>query len=189
MASNPPACGRAAEALSETEFRPRALRPARSLGTGRSLPNSSDGMIAPQTLHVHEKDWTVYTVGGTPAQAVLHGVLEIVGSRPALVVSGINYGENVGTGVTVSGTVGAALEAATLGIPSMAVSLQVPSNYYLSYSREIDFSAACHFTQFFGRLMLENHFPADVDILKVDIPENATTTTPWEITRQSRHRY
>ena len=45
--------------------------------------------------------------------------------RPALVVSGINYGENVGVGVTGSGTVGAALEAAGFGIPALAVSLEV----------------------------------------------------------------
>ena len=179
----------AAEALSELGFVHVIAPRLQSSGAGRSLPSSSDGRIAPQTLRVHDKDWTVYAVGGTPAQAVLHGVLEIIGTLPALVVSGINYGENVGTSVTVSGTVGAALEAATLGIPSMAVSLQVPSGYYFSYSREIDFSAARYFTQLFGRLMLENHFPADVDLLKLDIPANATPATPWEITRQSRHRY
>jgi len=44
--------------------------------------------------------------------AVLHAVLEILPRKPDLVVSGINYGENVGSGVTVSGTVGAALDAA-----------------------------------------------------------------------------
>ena len=129
----------AAEALSELGYVHVVAPREQSSGLGRSLPNDSDGKIAPQILRVHEKDWTVYAVGGTPAQAVLHGVLEIIGTRPALVVSGINYGENLGTGVTVSGTVGAALEAATMGIPAMAVSLQVPSDYYLSYSREIDF--------------------------------------------------
>jgi len=179
----------AAEALSELGYVHVVAPREQSSGLGRSLPNNSDGKIAPQILHVHEKDWTVYAVGGTPAQAVLHGVLEIIGTQPALVVSGINYGENLGTGVTVSGTVGAALEAATLGIPAMAVSLQVPSDYYLSYSREIDFSAARYFTQVFGRLMLANHLPPDVDVLKVDIPANATPETPWVITRQSRHRY
>ncbi len=179
----------AAEALSELGYVHVVAPREQSSGLGRSLPNNSDGKIAPQILHVHEKDWTVYAVGGTPAQAVLHGVLEITGTQPALVVSGINYGENLGTGVTVSGTVGAALEAAALGIPAMAVSLQVPSDYYLSYSREIDFSAACYFTQVFGRLMLANHLPPDVDVLKVDIPANATPETPWVITRQSKHRY
>jgi 5'-nucleotidase len=67
---------------------------------------------------------TVFSVGGTPAQTVLHGVLEVMKKKPDLVVSGINYGENVATGVTISGTVGAAMEGASLGIPSMAVSLE-----------------------------------------------------------------
>ena len=58
---------------------------------------------------------------------MLHAVLEILPRKPDLVVSGINYGENVGSGVTVSGTVGAALEAAGLGIPALAVSLETYS--------------------------------------------------------------
>ncbi len=44
--------------------------------------------------------------------------------KPDLVVSGINYGENVGLGITISGTVGAAMEAASLGLPALAVSLR-----------------------------------------------------------------
>jgi len=76
---------------------------------------------------VNGKNWTVHAVGGTPAQAVLHAVLEILPRKPDLVVSGINYGENVGSGVTVSGTVGAALDAAGLGIPALAVSLETYS--------------------------------------------------------------
>ena len=179
----------AAEALSELGFVNVVAPRFQSSGTGRSLPNSSDGKIAPQTLRVHEKDWTVYGVGGTPAQAVLHGVLEIMGTRPALVVSGINYGENLGSGVTVSGTIGAALEAASLGIPALAISLQVPQIYHLSYSPQIDFSTAAYFAQFFGQLILANHLPEDVDVLKVDVPTDATQKTPWEITRQAKLRY
>ena len=179
----------AAEALSELGFVHVVAPRLQSSGTGRSLPNSSDGKISSQTLHVHEKDWTVYAVGGTPAQAVLHGVLEVIGTKPALVVSGINYGENLGTSVTVSGTVGAALEAAAMGVPSLAISLQVPTSYQLTYSRQIDFSTAAYFTGYFGRLLLENHLPADVDVLKVDVPAEATLETPWQVTRQSRVRY
>ncbi len=93
-------------------------------GAGRSMPSNSDGVIKPQQMRVNEKDWTVYAVGGTPAQTVQHAILEILPERPDLVVAGINYGENLGTGVTVSGTVGAALEGASLGIPSLAISLE-----------------------------------------------------------------
>jgi 5'-nucleotidase len=47
------------------------------------------------------------------------------GSRPDLVISGINSGANVGVNVIYSGTVAAALEAAFLGVPAIAVSLQI----------------------------------------------------------------
>jgi 5'-nucleotidase len=54
------------------------------------------------------------------------------GSRPDLVISGMNDGANVGINVVYSGTVAAAIEAAFLGVPSIAVSmLRAPgkSNY------------------------------------------------------------
>jgi 5'-nucleotidase len=158
-------------------------------GAGRSLPITSDGVIRPDTVQVNGQKWTVYAVGGTPAQAVLHAVLEVLPHKPDLVVSGINYGENVGTGVTVSGTVGAALEAAALGIPALAISLEVRPEFHLSYSAEIDFSTAGYFAQYFGRLLLEHRFPHDVDVLKVDVPSTATPQTEWLLTRLSRIRY
>jgi 5'-nucleotidase len=72
-------------------------------GAGRSLPSTSDGLINPLQMQVNGKQWTVYSVGGTPAQAILHAICEILPVKPDLVVSGINYGENMGVGVTVSG--------------------------------------------------------------------------------------
>jgi 5'-nucleotidase len=109
--------------------------------------------------------------------------------RPDLVVSGINYGENVGSGITVSGTVGAAMEGASLGVPSLAVSLETAEEHHLTYSTAVDFSAAAHFTAYFARLLLERFLPEDVRVLKVDVPSDATVETPWEITCQSMHRY
>ena len=77
-----------------------------SSGMGRSLPSTSSGIIAEQKFRVNGQEWIVYAVSGSPAQAVQHGVLEIMPKKPNLVVSGINYGENVGLGTTISGTVG-----------------------------------------------------------------------------------
>jgi 5'-nucleotidase len=179
----------AAEALSDLGFVTVAAPRDQSSGTGRSLPLSSDGIIRPEVLTVRGKDWTVYAVGGTPAQAVLHGVLEIMPQPPDLVVSGINYGENVASGVTISGTVGAAMEGAALGIPALAMSLETDKEQFLSYSREVDFSAAAAFTAVFARQLLEKKFPPDVDLLKVDVPCDATRETPWQITRLSRQMY
>jgi len=179
----------AAEALANLGYVTVVAPREQHSGMGRSLPSTADGIIRAEKMTVHGKEWTVYAVGGSPAQAVLHGLLEIMPTRPDLVVSGINYGENVGEGISASGTIGATLEAASAGIPAMAVSLEVDGSYHYSYSREIDFSTAAHFTGYFGRLLLGQRMPKDVDVLKVDVPANATPDTPWEITRLSRQPY
>ena len=93
------------------------------------MPVSSDGKIIATKLQIGQQEWTTYAVGGTPAQAVLHAIMEIMPQPPDLVVSGINYGENLGHSVTISGTVGAALEGAAAGIPSLAVSLETEKEY------------------------------------------------------------
>lgn len=179
----------AAQALSQLGFVMVVAPRDQCSGSGRSMPVSSDGKIREETVEVGGKSWKVYAVGGSPAQAVQHGILELTPRRPALVVSGINYGENVGTGVTISGTVGAAMEGAAHGIPSMAVSIETGKEFHLSYSRSIDFQAAAHFATFFGRLMLTRSLPPDVDLLKVEVPSDATADTPWQVTRLSRASY
>ena len=151
-------------------------------GAGRSLPSTSDGIITPQQMQVNGKLWTVYSVGGTPAQAILHAICEILPEPPDLVVSGINYGENLGVGVTVSGTVGAAMEGAGNGIPALAVSLETDASEHLSYSTKIDFSSAAYFTTLFGRMILERKLPQDVDLLNVNVPCEGTAGTSWEVT-------
>jgi len=157
-------------------------------GMGRSLPLYSRGNVVERELTLNGQTITAYGVGGTPAQSVQHGVYEITERWPALVVSGINYGENVGNGVTISGTVGAALEAAALGIPAIAVSLQVPQGLHTSYSREVNFRAAAYFTHLFGELILSGKSFPDVDVLKIEVPTHATSDTPWKLTRVSRKR-
>ena len=179
----------AAEALSKLGFVTVAAPRLQSSGMGRSLPALSDGIITKEKVQVDGKEWLVYAVGGSPAQAVQHGILEIMPQTPDLVVSGINYGENVATGITISGTVGAALEAASMKIPSLAISLQTATNLHLTYSTEVDFSSAAYFAAYFSRLLLEKHFPQDVDLLKVDVPAQAGTQTPWQLTRIARQRY
>lgn len=179
----------AAQALSALGYVHVAAPRDQYTGAGRSLPNNTDGLIQTQQVEINGQSWQVYAVGGTPAQVVLHAVLEILPRLPDLVVAGINYGENVGNGITISGTVGAAMEAASQGIPALAVSLETEPQYHLSYSDEVDFSAAAYFTAHFARLLLERRLPADVDVLKVDVPCDATPQTAWEITRLSHQRY
>ena len=179
----------AAEALSELGYVTVVAPREQSSGMGRSLPVTSDGIIDQERLQIKGQEWPVYAVGGTPAQAVLHGILEIMPQKPDIVVSGINYGSNLGTGITISGTVGATLEAAALGFRALAVSLETAQEHHLSYSRDVDFSVAAHFTLQFARFLLNvKPFP-DVDLLKVDVPSDATPDTDWVLTRLAKQSY
>jgi 5'-nucleotidase len=71
------------------------------------------------------------SVDGRPADCVKLAICSLwperfgAGTRPDLVVSGMNAGANIGINVIYSGTVAAALEAAFLGVPSIAVSLHL----------------------------------------------------------------
>jgi 5'-nucleotidase len=153
------------------------------------MPPDADGSLHEETVTVRGKNWKVYAVGGAPAQAVQHATLELMPRQPDLVVAGINYGENLTTSITISGTVGAALQGAAMGSPSMAVSLEMPAEFFETYSTEIDFSVAAHFTALFARVLLGTNLSKDVDMLKVDVPCDATVKTPWRMTRLSRHPY
>jgi 5'-nucleotidase len=179
----------AAQALSQLGYVHVAAPREQFSGAGRSKSIRSDGIIEIKNVTVNDQSWQVYAVGGTPAQTVQHALLEILPERPALIVAGINYGENAGVGVTISGTVGAALEGAAHGIPSLAISLETRQEEHLSYSPTVDFGTAAHFTAYFGELLMRQRFPMDVDVLKVDVPSDATPRTPWTVTRLSRRQY
>ncbi len=63
-----------------------------------------------------------FQVDGTPTDCVMLGVQALADARPDFVLSGINHGQNMGEDVLYSGTVAAAMEGLSLGIPSIAIS-------------------------------------------------------------------
>ena len=71
-----------------------------------------------------------YSITATPASCVKVGVGALMTAKPDLVVSGINRGYNLGRVTYVSGTAGAAREAALMGIPAIAASLAVEQTDY-----------------------------------------------------------
>ena len=178
----------AAEALSGLGFVTVAAPRDQHSGAGRSMPQASDGRLREEEVTIHGVTWKVYAVGGSPAQTVQHGILELMEEPPDLVVAGINRGENLTVSITISGTVGAALEGAAFGIPSMAVSLEMPKEHQLA-DASADFSAAAHYTAHFGQILLEGETFPDVNVLKIDVPSGATSETPWRLTRLSRSQY
>jgi 5'-nucleotidase len=164
-------------------------------GAGRSYPPVKDHAIhqteitLPAIFSTEERKHIAYTVAMSPAQTVGIAMLDLASRPVSLCVCGINYGENIGIGITASGTVGAAMEGALFGLPALAMSLEVPTKYHHSYSKEIDFSTAAYFTRYFAQQVLAKGLPTGTDLLKIDIPTTATPETTWRTARLSRHRY
>jgi 5'-nucleotidase len=158
-------------------------------GAGRSMFSFSNVPVKEEHITVGKQKVSAFSVEGTPVQAVLYALVEVASRKPGLAISGINYGENLGTGITASGTVGAALEAAAFGIPSLAISLETGKEYHYNLSQDIDFTTAAFFTRIFAQHLLSFELPPDVDVLKIDVPKDATEQTPWRLTRVSRQRY
>jgi len=158
-------------------------------GAGRSTFSFDNVPVQEEHITMADQRISAFSIEGTPAQAVLYALLEAAPRKPSLAISGINYGENLGTGITASGTVGAALEAAVFGTPSLAISLETAKKYHYNTSHDIDFTAAAFFTRIFAQRLLSVKLPPDVDVLKIDVPMDATRQTPWRLTRVSRQRY
>jgi 5'/3'-nucleotidase len=90
-------------------------------GVSRSL--SLLGPIAVDEIRLPDGR-PAFAVSGTPADCVRFGALGLAGGPPDVVISGPNFGINLGDDVAYSGTVAAALEAALLGLPAAALSQQ-----------------------------------------------------------------
>ncbi|GAA6740486.1 5'/3'-nucleotidase SurE [Thermus oshimai] len=118
-----------------------------------------------------------YRVDGTPADCVVLGV-HLLG-RPDLLVSGINIGVNLGLDLTHSGTVAAAMEGTSLGIPSIAFSLDTSGE-------ELDFTEAARWAVRIARLVAEEGLPKGV-LLNVNFPPGKPKGVM--VTRLSTHRY
>ncbi|MFN8380747.1 MAG: 5'/3'-nucleotidase SurE [Anaerolineales bacterium] len=106
-----------------------------------------------------------FTSDGAPSDCVALATLGYFKEKFDLVVSGINVGANLGHDVTYSGTVTAAMEAVIAGVPSVAVSLEVPEGII----GQIDFSAAAYAAGIAVRNVITHGLPPET-LLNVNIP-------------------
>jgi len=142
-------------------------------------------------------------IDASPALVVRHALAVFFRDRyPDLVVSGINYGENLGTNITISGTLGAAFQAASQGIPALAMSRQTDIIHHFEHG-ELDWTDAIRVTRGWAERLLartfhgpylppDGHTPATVlpfDVLKVDVPDPCPPGTEERFTRLSRRHY
>jgi 5'-nucleotidase len=112
-------------------------------------------------LRAEEIRERVFSLNGTPTDCVTIGINKLLPEKPALVVSGINRGANLGDDITYSGTVSAAVEGTIFGIPSLAFSLIVGRHYH--------FETAAAWALKIAAYALGHSLPYDT-LLNVNIP-------------------
>jgi len=120
----------------------------------------SHSLTLHKPLRVHKISADFYALNGSPADCARFGVLELMGGKADLVISGINRGYNLGEDVIYSGTVAAAKEGVILGIPAIALSHDV---------RHRDYKPAAAFALKIARQALKHGLPRGI-CLNVNFP-------------------
>ncbi|MEW5837234.1 MAG: 5'/3'-nucleotidase SurE [Pseudomonadota bacterium] len=130
----------------------------------RSGASNSLTLSSPLRPRMIEPD--MWSVDGTPTDCVhlaLTGLLEF---KPDIVISGINHGANMGDDVLYSGTVAAATEGRSLGLPAIALSMDAHEPQHLA--------AAGRAAQILVQSIVSHTLPPDT-LLNVNIPHR-----PWD---------
>ncbi|HZA53850.1 MAG TPA: 5'/3'-nucleotidase SurE [Candidatus Udaeobacter sp.] len=147
----------------------------------REQNSMSHALTLHRPLRVHEVGPRRLGIDGTPTDCVKLALTGLLPVRPDLVVSGINKGPNLGDDIIYSGTVSAAIEAALLGIPAIAVSLVIFENY--------QFEAAAEFTASLVSRIQEVGLPLET-LLNVNVPPLPRQQIKgWRVTRQGKRHY
>ena len=131
-------------------------------------------------LRVHETAPRRFWVSGTPADSVYVALHHGLPRPPALVVSGINRGANMGEDVLYSGTVGAAMEGCLMGIPSLAVSL--------THNHPSTFAVAAELAVRVASELLVRGLPPGI-LLNLNVPEGCDASRGIRATRLGRRNY
>jgi 5'-nucleotidase len=136
-----------------------------------------------------------YTVDGTPADCTQIGMYQVLHEKPDLVVSGLNIGANIGhSHILSSGTVGAALEAGLQGIPAFASSVwnfkkQYPGADFNDQKFIPLLETAAEITRKIVDKVMAAGFPANTQVIAINLPYNVKPDAPWAVTWPHREAY
>jgi len=143
-------------------------------GMGKALTASANIKVMKTRL---DDGSEAYAVTGTPADAYFMAVNKILRRTPDLLVAGINLGPNLGIDDLLnSGTLGAALEAAIHGVPSIAVSYCIQEINERKGKAEVtlkELEPTATIAQKASKYVLEKGMPQGVDIISINVPEKA----------------
>lgn len=109
----------------------------------RGASGASRSLSLHRPLTLRQIDADQYAVDGTPTDCVMIALFEILKNktRPAILLSGINHGQNLADDVTYSGTCSAAAESCMEGIPSAALSALPDDNGNFYFDDHAEFFA------------------------------------------------
>ncbi len=141
-----------------------------------------------QKIKFHGHD--IHLISGTPADAVAFAInmKKFMPKKPDIVVTGINSGFNVSAhSIISSGTVGAAIEGATYGIPSIAFSAMSTAKRWFSNDAWPQPDAMKKWTTYFISNTLKNGLPSGCDVLNVNFPLKPASATCSVCVPQLQH--
>lgn len=147
----------------------------KKLGTVKVVAPMEEKSTTGHSLTLHkplrifniEKDF--YGVSGSPADCVYLGIRQVLKKKPDLIVSGINRGANLGQDIYYSGTVSAAREGCILGIPSVAVSLDVKFHNRKSEAK-LHYATAAKMAVKIIKEYMSKRVP-DYTLLNINVPD------------------
>ena len=147
----------------------------------RERSATSHSISLDRPLRVDEIEPGIYSIDGTPVDCVYLALLHLVPRKPALCVSGINHGYNLGSDVFYSGTVAGAVEAALRNVPAIAMSLE--------RRHQQDFSPAAAFLKALAAEAIARGPSAlpDSSLLSVNVPGG--TPRGYQVTFLGRRVY
>ena len=184
-----------AEAIHKQHYNLTVIAPrTQKSGVGKAITFDEPIRIEKVPLPYLENEYG-YRITGTPADAVIHAIHDRSQqsnlSPYDLVVSGINAGENTSIhAILTSGTCAIAFEAAILGYPAIAFSLDVQDNFFFDEQYTVkEFTIAAEIACNIIEKVVKNGLPEGIAFLNVNFPDNVTEETPIEIVGLSPRKY
>ena len=144
---------------------------------------ASHSLTLRDPLRIREISSRRFAISGTPTDCVMIATNHILkGSPPSLVLSGVNNGSNMAEDITYSGTVAAAMEAALLGIPAIALSMVT------AHTHPAKWSTAEHYAPDIIRRLLKIKFQDNI-FININFPDLiASSVKGIAITNQGQRR-
>ena len=144
---------------------------------------ASHSLTLSRPLRVRQISKQRFAVDGTPTDCVMMGMLHIMKEAPPdLVLSGVNRGSNIADDVTYSGTIAAAMEGTTLGVPSIALSQAFTYDEHIT----VHWNCAEHHGPIVIRKLLAAGWPKDV-LININFPDrNADKVEGVRVTAQGK---